>query len=95
MWRRRDEIALARHGSTHVQLRNDSKLDGWARVYGGVKTDLKCMRHLEGILSVFDIPFSAIVDTVLLPVTIWFEIFREKGASRSDRWSPLDEKIKP
>jgi len=65
------------------------------RVYGGVKTDLRCMKGLAGAILIFDLPFSAIFDTVLLPVTIWFEIFREKEPERPDRWSPLDEKVKP
>jgi uncharacterized protein YceK len=50
------------------------------RVYGGVRGDLEPEKvDLFSVpFLILDLPFSAVLDTALLPITIWFEIFRRK-----------------
>ena len=63
--------------------------------YGGVRTDVKLISNLGtppetiaeirqwigilGIVSIFDLPFSAVADTILLPVTVSQTIERRRA----------------
>jgi len=47
------------------------------QVYGGVQNDLWAIEHAcKGAVLMFDVPFSAAVDTGLLPLTALFELVR-------------------
>ena len=47
-----------------------------AEVYGGTKLYLTCYDH--PLWFALDLPFSAVVDTIILPYTITKEIHREE-----------------
>ena len=57
-----------------------SKGDDGQRVYGGVRQDANMISNSNSgtpkVLGVLDFPFSFILDTVFLPVTIIFAIAR-------------------
>jgi uncharacterized protein YceK len=55
------------------------------RVYGGTRYDVWAFDHLcKGGVLIFDVPFSAVVDTGLLPLTALFELVRWMSG-----WPPL------
>lgn len=45
-------------------------------VYGGVRHDTRPMELLAAGFAAWDIPFSAVLDTALLPITGLFELVR-------------------
>jgi len=51
-------------------------IDG-PEIYGGVRTDIYCPNDLEeAVFAMYDLPFSAILDTALIPVTGLFALTR-------------------
>ena len=47
------------------------------QVYGGVQHDVWAFHHVcKGQVLIMDVPFSAVVDTGLLPLTALFELVR-------------------
>lgn len=52
------------------------------RIYGGVQKDVELMENPFPmiLLAVLDVPLSACLDTVLLPVTIAISVFSEENS---------------
>ncbi|MBI3858252.1 MAG: YceK/YidQ family lipoprotein [Planctomycetes bacterium] len=53
--------------------------DGGQRIYGGVRHDAGMMQNSSSTsvaLGIFDFPFSLVLDTGLLPVTLIIALFR-------------------
>ncbi|MCB1172139.1 MAG: YceK/YidQ family lipoprotein [Leptospiraceae bacterium] len=51
-------------------------------VFGGTRTDVQLFRDGESLV-LLDLPFSFVMDTVLLPVTIPWVLLRQSGSSDS------------
>jgi uncharacterized protein YceK len=63
-----------------------TKGDGGQRIYGGVRQDAGMIQASNSdtpvVLGILDFPFSFVLDTALLPVTLIIAIFRSGSASR-------------
>lgn len=71
-------LALAAAGCGTIS--DMTKGEDGQRIYGGVRHDAGMIgsgnQQAARVLGVLDFPFSFILDTVLLPVTLIFAIFR-------------------
>lgn len=75
-------VAILLAGCATVISRKDdtysSKADKPSRIYSGVILNLSNLSPQGMIISIIDLPFSFVADTILLPVTIYEQFFVEQ-----------------
>lgn len=66
-------------------------LDRGPRIYGGVRADVQLssgvLHVIPAGLFALDLPFSLVLDTLLLPVTIMVELFFSEARDEAIWWS--------